>query len=279
MAALAALKMNWSEEVRLALASGRVPTMGAISSHSQSLGWYIWNTTTLLSEGYSNVQFPRHTRRLELSFTATQMQTLMDQREIAGLRQFIDEAKRTGITVNWLIGDPRLVEANGRETLMKWLPVIHELGFNGIVLDVERSQLPKNQKITWEAGILKTISAIHRVTDWPITLTINYRELKNKDLINRLLQAGMSNAAVMIYVRNTDRVEQIATPILKSYPNLLISIVQSIEPDLPSDESASSLGQRGAIAYWQNLSRALERFPNFRGVDIQSWQDFYVAKP
>lgn len=279
MAALAALKMNWSEEVRLALASGRVPTMGAISSHSQSLGWYIWNTTTLLSEGYSNVQFPRHTRRLELSFTATQMQTLMDQREIAGLRQFIDEAKRTGITVNWLIGDPRLVAAKGRETLMKWLPVIHELGFNGIVLDVERSQLPKNQKITWEAGILKTISAIHRVTDWPITLTINYRELKNKDLINRLLQAGMSNAAVMIYVRNTDRVEQIATPILKSYPNLLISIVQSIEPDLPSDETASSLGQRGAIAYWQNLSRALERFPNFRGVDIQSWQDFYAAKP
>ncbi|MHB1749287.1 MAG: hypothetical protein ACYCR3_04110, partial [Acidithiobacillus sp.] len=86
-------------------------------------------------------------------------------------------------------------------------------------------------------------------------------------------------AAVMIYVRNTDRVEQIATPILKSYPNLLISIVQSIEPDLPSDETASSLGQRGAIAYWQNLSRALERFPNFRGVDIQSWQDFYAAKP
>ncbi|MGC8603222.1 MAG: hypothetical protein ACP5VS_05990 [Desulfomonilaceae bacterium] len=277
--ALAALKENWSEEVRHALASSHVRAASTNFRHGQSLGWYIWNTTILLSKGDNSVHFPGHTKRLEISFTAHQMQQLMDHHEIAGLRRFINLMERADITVNWLIGDPGLVTTSGREVLLKWLPIMHKLKFNGIVLDVERSQLSDSKKIIWKSGILKTIAAIHHATNWPITLTINYRELENKYLVERLLKAGISTAAAMIYIRNTDHVEQIITPILKSHPNLPIIVVQSIEPKLSSAESTNSLGQRGSITHWQNLARALGKYSNFRGIDVQSWQDFFTAKP
>lgn len=277
--ALAALKENWSEEVRHALASSHVRAASTNSRHGQSLGWYIWNTTTLLSKGDNSVNFPGHTKRLEISFTAHQMQQLMDHHEIAGLRRFMNLMERAGITVNWLVGDPGLVTTRGREVLLKWLPIMHKLKFNGIVLDVERSQLSDNKKIIWKPGILKTIAAIHHATNWPITLTINYRELENKYLVERLLKAGISTAAAMIYIRNTDHVEQIITPILKSHPNLPIIVVQSIEANLSSAESTNSLGQRGSITHWQNLARALGKYSNFKGIDVQSWQDFFTGKP
>ena len=83
----------------------------------------------------------------------------------------------------------------------------------------------------------------------------------------------------MIYIRNTDHVEQIITPILKSHPNLPIIVVQSIEANLSSAESTNSLGQRGSITHWQNLARALGKYSNFKGIDVQSWQDFFTGKP
>ncbi|MBU2743248.1 hypothetical protein [Acidithiobacillus albertensis] len=191
----------------------------------------------------------------------------------------MEKAKDMGITVNWLIGEPDLVTANGRRKLMQWLPAIYALGFDGVDLDVERSQLPKNKQNIWKSGIIKTIAVIHSETGRPITLTINYKEFKNKNLINQLIGAGLSNAAIMIYISNPNRVKQIVIPILQKYSNLSISIVQSIEPGLPAVESLYPQGQSAAMTHWQNLSRSLNAFPNFDGIDIQSWEDFYKAKP
>lgn len=277
--ALKLLNNNWKNVVQVALHIGCKPIKTINISRVNGYGWYIWNAKKFLHAWHNNDHILSHTRRVELSFDPLQMQAIMELHDLPGLAQFIEKSKEIGVTVNWLIGEPDLVTEKGRKKLMQWLPVIFALGFDGVDLDVERSQLPGSEQGIWEEGIIKTIAVIHDETERPITLTINYKEFKNKALINQLLRAGLNNAAVMIYVRNPDRVKQIALPILKKYPNLSISIVQSIEPSLPSDESLYSLGQSTAITYWKNLSRSFNSCPNFEGIDIQSWEDFYSAKP
>lgn len=277
--ALSLMKHNWKNVVHAALYLGYKPNKTISHNTAKSYGWYIWNAADFIREWHNNEHILYNTRRVELSFTPSQMQTIMELHDLPGLAKFLEKAKELGITVNWLIGEPDLVTANGRKKLMQWLPAIYALGFDGVDLDVERSQLPDNEKNIWKDGIIKTIGVIHRETGRPITLTINYKEFKNKHLINQLLRAGLNNAAIMIYISNPNRVKQIALPILKKYPNLSISIVQSIEPGLPTVESLYSLGQSVAITHWQNLSHSFNAFPNFDGIDIQSWEDFYRAKP
>ncbi|MBU2842357.1 MULTISPECIES: hypothetical protein [Acidithiobacillus] len=277
--ALNSLKHNWKKVVQAALYLGHKPIKTISNRSAKIYGWYTWNAADFIREWHNNEKFLYQTRRVELSFTPSQMQTIMELHKLPGLANFLEKAKDMGITVNWLIGEPDLVTANGRRKLMQWLPAIYALGFDGVDLDVERSQLPKNKQNIWKSGIIKTIAVIHSETGRPITLTINYKEFKNKNLINQLIGAGLSNAAIMIYISNPNRVKQIVIPILQKYSNLSISIVQSIEPGLPAVESLYPQGQSAAMTHWQNLSRSLNAFPNFDGIDIQSWEDFYKAKP
>jgi len=193
------------------------------------------------------------------------------------LRDFIAKAHARGMVVDWLIGDPSLVLPSGQQWLSSKLPVMQTMGFDGINLDAEPSQLPPDQQSLWQSGILTTVTLLRAASPWQIVLTINWRDI-NPTLAQSLQQAGLSRAAVMLYVSNPARVVTLAGQVLQEDPDLPMTLVQSIEPGLSTAESTWSLGQQGSLRQWHLLAQQLRVWPNFRGIDVQSWEDFQNAR-
>lgn len=276
--ALATFDSDWFAHARQAL-SCSLPVRHRTGPQSTGLGWYVWDGWALLDRHDPLSAFPAATLRLYVSFTAAQLQRLMTSASTAQrLRDFIAKAHARGMAVDWLLGDPTLALSSGQSALSLWLPIMQTMGFDGINLDAEPSQLPPDQRSLWQEGIITTVTLLRSSSAWPITLTINWRDL-NQRLAQDLRESGLSRAAVMIYVRNPDRSMTLASQVLQEAPDLPMTLVQSVEPGLSDAESTWSLGQRGSMRQWHSLDQHLRVWPNFRGIDVQSWGDFQEAKP
>lgn len=275
---LAAFDADWFGHVGLALSS-EFSVGQAMGREATGLGWYVWNGWALVDSKSPWANFPDDIRRVYISFTASQLLRLAAPEAARRLRDFIDQAHDRGLTVDWLVGDPELIFSNGQRAVLNWLPTMQPLGFDGIDIDAEPSQLPVAQRSLWRDGIIRTVAALRAASTWPITLTINWRDLKKPGLSQELLRAGLSRAAVMIYVRNPNRVVELASRLLQDAPGLPMTVVQSIEPVLAADESTAGLGQNTSLRQWLGIAKGLQSWQNFRGIDVQSWEDFEKATP
>jgi hypothetical protein len=110
-------------------------------------------------------------------------------------------------------------------------------------------------------------------------LTTHYRELESDGFIVRLKDAGASELTAMVYVSNVERSAGILRTLWGDTAGIKLSVAQSIEPSLPTEESSYSLGQASALNRWQSLAHALADIPGFNGVIVQSWEDFTKARP
>lgn len=246
---------------------------------SPGLGWYAWDGQALVEHPQQLRRLPAGTQRVLISFTAPQLAALRQAPVQQRLAELVAHARRRGMKVELLLGEPTWVLSNGREQLVELVRSVRNLPFDALHLDLERSQLPEAQQPLWDDGVLETVRAVRAVSPWPVALTTHYRELEAAGFASRLQEAGASELTAMIYVSDAGRTLEIASALLQGPPGLKLSVAQSIERSLPPEESSFHLGKTKALQRWQALAQALSAVAGFNGVVVQSWEEFKEARP
>ncbi len=241
------------------------------------IGWYVWDGQQLLQQPALIDELPARTQRLLLSFTGPQLGSL-DAAQWDRLRR---HAAGKGIRLELLLGDPRWVQPAERQQLLRLLAGLRGLPLDGLNLDLEHSQLPAGAMSTpaWKQGVLATMAAVRQAVPWPLALTTHHRDLDDARFLAALRRAGVDEVVPMVYSRNADRVRQITQRLLSQSSGLRVGLAQSIEADLPADESSFKAGRKRSEADWSALADTLARHPGFSGVIVQSMDEYRKAKP
>lgn len=83
----------------------------------------------------------------------------------------------------------------------------------------------------------------------------------------------------MIYSANAQSTVNAIKQLPPMPQGLDLAVAQSIEKELPSEESLFRIGRRQALVHWQGVAQALRTVPGFKGVVVQSWEDYMEAQP
>ncbi|NTV11502.1 MAG: TolC family protein, partial [Zoogloea sp.] len=246
-------------------------------------GWYAWEGGKWIARADDAPwmeKLARRASRIMLSFDAREIAALAGPSRMAErLDRFLAAAHRKGIAVDLLLGDPGWLDPAGRAALLADLRRLSRFRFDGLNLDLERSQLPPADREHYPQWLIDTISEVAATDTWPVAVSVHYRDMSEPALIARLHQAGLSELCLMVYVSNPQRLTQIVSPILQGHPEVRISVAQSVERELPASESHAGRGARGALTVLEALARELARFPNFAGLRVQSLEAFFELKP
>ena len=256
-----------------------IDTAAQATPASRTLGWYVWNGQALLDHPARMTTLPKGSERILISFTAPQLRALTRPAGQKRLVQLIAQAHAQGLRVELLLGEATWVLPARRQALLDLLAPLRNLAFDGLHLDLERSQLPPAQQPSWDEAVVDTLRAVRAAIDWPLALTTHYRELQAPDFARRIQDTGVTELVAMVYVSNPVRAAEIARPLLQGPPGLRLAVAQSIERSLPPDESNYLLGQTQALRRWHQLSQVLETLPGFSGIVVQSWDEFKKARP
>ncbi|MGC8502728.1 TolC family protein [Desulfurella sp.] len=247
------------------------------------LSWYLWNGLSWYKKLGENFwdKIPKSTKRIFLSLNSQEIQLVRsNQKDADVLIKFIKQAKQRDIKVELLLGDPYWVLSKYRTNLINIIKNLQRFPFDGIQLDIEKSQLPLKDRHLWENGIVKIISEVKKNTSLPIGLSMNYMEAENKILLNELKKAGLNEVILMIYTTNTKRIIEISDNIIKQNPNLYFSIALSCEPTsvLPQYNTFAQFGANNSLLKWEDLYKYFSTIDNFLGITIQSLEDFWNLK-
>ncbi|QNP49052.1 TolC family protein [Diaphorobacter aerolatus] len=249
----------------------------SVASMRSKIGWFVWDGQKLLSDPSRLDQLPAHSGRLLLSFTAQQLQKMRAE-DWKDLRA---RANQRGMRLELLLGDPGWVTPKGRPTLISLLTSVQGLPVDGLNIDLERSQLPKNSMTQeqWKREATATIREVRAVTPWELALTTHHRDLDDAAFLSALRSAGLNEVVPMIYTQNAKRAAQLTEDLLAHSSGLHVSLAQSIEPILSKEESSFHQGRSRSVQRWTALSKDLSRNPLFSGVIVQSMADYQQAKP
>ncbi|MDR1648453.1 MAG: hypothetical protein LBR88_10575 [Zoogloeaceae bacterium] len=222
---------------------------------------------------------PPGSRRLLLSFTAQEWEQLTrDAQNMSRLERLHLVARARGVSLELLLGEPTWVLPKGRLRLMSLLRQIPGRFFVMAHLDLERHQLPADRQGNWETQVMKTLREAVAASPIPIALTTHHRELR-PGFLRALNKAGVREIVPMIYVTNNNRVLEIVHGFPPLPKDMTLSVAQSVERDLPREESSFALGKNQSLAHWRALARQLRTIPNFKSIIIQSWEDYQSAIP
>ncbi|MHB9797621.1 TolC family protein [Pseudomonas sp. MT3] len=242
-------------------------------------GVYLWKSRALLQPG---------TRRAELkALRSAGMQRLyvgLDANQVADiptlrkqLQGTLADARAQGMQVVLLLGDPAWLSADGRKGLLALLGQLREVRFDAVHLDLEVEQLgwpvPDSRLRDW----LDTLGAVARLDYWPLELSSHPRwfaePASGTCVPCALPQRGVRQVSLMIYTRNPERSAELAQSIARRWPALRFRLAQSVEPQLPAEESwagASSTQLRQQVERWRKPLQSA----GVSGIDWQDWSHY-----
>ena len=256
-----------------------LPVSTSRANATTGLGWYVWDGQALLDNPSRLRELPQGSDRILISFTAPQLKALTQPAAHTQIVALIDQAHAAGLRVELLLGEATWVLPAGRQALLDLLAPLRKLPFDGLNLDLERSQLPPGQQKRWGRNAVDTLGSVRAAVDWPLALTTHFRELQEPGFSRQLRQAGVTEVVAMVYVSNIERVATIVRPLLQLPPGLRLTVAQSIESTLPAQESTFLAGQAQSLRRWRELARSLDTHPGFGGVLVQSLEEFSKARP
>jgi outer membrane protein TolC len=266
----------------VALAAPAAPAPEAVP-----LGWFAWQAAPWLADPDAALAaLPRGSARVLLGVDAAQLRALATPAGAQALRDLVSRAHARGVRIELLLGDPGWLSRSGRTRLLRALRAIAALPFDGLNLDLERSQLPPRARRHWADGVVATVAAVHRAVAWPIGLTTHDRDLLDPATNRRLAAAGVNGLVALVYVADPERAAQRVRAVLRAAPGLRVGVGQSVERELAAVSSLHSLGRAAALARVAELARTLAARPaddgqasRFDGVVVQSFEEFRSAAP
>jgi hypothetical protein len=250
----------------------------SIEAPKGELSWFLWRGEPLLKS--ESLPLPMEGGRLLVSFTREQLSAIASDATTAQfLRQNLDRLHSSGWKVDLVFGDASFVLPQGREKLVRFVRDMASFAFDGLNLDLERNDLPEAIQHKWWHFTLQTLRSVHQATSLPITLTTHHREFDRQPMFVDLQKVGVRSTMAMIYVSDLTTVTEISHRILTRQPNLSISVVQSVEPELSSSESGFKIGRKANLLQWKEVSERLAVMPNFAGIAVQSLETFNAMEP
>jgi len=243
-------------------------------------GTYVWDSRRLLQAGSRRAELRDLRRagmqRIYLGLSAAQVADipLLRQR----LQSSLDEAHAQGLEVALLLGDPAWLEPAGRQGLLDLLGQLQGLPFDALHLDLEVEQLgwpvPDSRLQDW----LDTLAAVASLNPWPLELSSHHRwfaapQAGQTCVPCALPQRGVQQVSLMIYTRNAERSAELAEQIAQRWPALRFRLAQSVEPQLPVEESWAGVPAR-------QLQQQVERWRvrlqpvGVTGIDWQDWTHY-----
>ncbi|MFN3791620.1 hypothetical protein [Massilia sp.] len=255
--------------------------VAAAGAAADKPGWYAWHLFERIatSPAQSVLQSLPPAKRILLSLTRDEIARVARPGPVRDrLGAFIEAARKAGIRVELLLGEPSWALEEGHADLLHLLAQLRDLPFAGLHLDIERSQLPPAQQPRWEAGITaltRRLGAAHRV---PLGMSLHPRDASDT-LLRNLAAGGVDEVTVMYYSTQAPSVTAFLARVLQAHPRLGISLAQSVERELPSAESYGRMAPDRALAALREVGEALQGEPNFRGILVQSLDQFLGAKP
>lgn len=252
------------------------------------LGWFVWRAAPWLEDPQVALdRLPPGTDRILLGLDASQMRELANPAGSRSLRTLVQEAHVRNVRVHLLLGEPAWILPAGRAKLLALLRPLSHLPFDGLFLDLERSQLAAAQQRLWTTGTVKTMAAVRSIWPLPIALVTHDRDLVNARFFAQLKASGVSELVPMIYVTNRQEALKRLRRVVRASAGLKVSMAQSVERELPASSSLHAAGRVQALRHAQVLASDLRReFPvksgqasRFGGVLLQSFEDFLAAPP
>jgi outer membrane protein TolC len=256
--------------------------------NATGLGWFVWRAAPWLGDPQAALdQLPPETDRILVGLDASQMRELANPAGSRSLRTLVQEAHARNVRVHLLLGDPAWILPAGRAQLLALLRPLSHLPFDGLFLDLERSQLAAAQQRLWTGGTVKTIAAVRSFWTLPIALVTHDRDLVDAKFSARLKRSGVSELVPMIYVANRQDALRRMQRVVRASAGLKVSIAQSVERELPASSSLHAAGRAQALRHVQVLASDLRRAfpvasgqtPRIGGVLLQSFEDFLAAAP
>lgn len=256
------------------------PAATAAQAAPAGTGWYAWKGWQWVQQPARVDQLPQGTQRLLVSFTEEQLQRLAaDEKARQGLEQLAQRARQRGIRLELLLGEPTWVLPQGRGNMLALLQKVQSMPFGMVHLDLERSQLPEAQQKDWDRHALDSLKEAVGQSRLPISLTTHHRELRDPGFLQALQKAGVKEVVPMIYSANAQSTVNVIKQLPPMPQGLDLAVAQSIEKELPSEESLFRVGRRQALAHWQGVAQSLRTVPGFKGIVVQSWEDYMEAQP
>ena len=208
------------------------------------LGWYAWQAAPWLAAPTAMLgELPAATDRVLLGFDAAQLRALATPAGTLALRELVTQAHKRGVRVELLLGEPDWISTRGRQRLLALLRPIAELPFDGLNLDLERSQLAPAARKGWADGVVATLAVVRALVRWPIGLSTHDRDMLDPALNRRLQTAGVTELVALIYVADRLRAIERTRAVMAAAPSLRVSLAQSIERALPAGLSLHSRGR------------------------------------
>ena len=253
------------------------------STQNNCLGVYVWNSKKLFADEHSSASFWEKMRkegihRMLLSFDRSQLDRLKLPLGKTQLQSFIRNAKDAGIDVGLLLGEPTWILPEYRQDLLNIIGSLQDFDFSLIHLDLEPNQLAHMQipDRALLAHLLRTVQAVSRLTSLPVELDLHPRYL-SENFDGFCLGCGLQNlenvaVTLMIYINNPEKVANRAENIMTKFPEIPISVAQSVEPQLGDNGSYAGLSKR---QFLEKLNVLRQQTDDRIGcIYIQSWQDY-----
>ncbi len=199
--------------------------------------------------------------------------------EASELQEIVSNARRQGMTVELLLGDPDWVLPEHRDNLLEIVRALGHIDFDGLHLDIEPDQLESElQGQALLETFIETIRQAAAVSAWPIGISMHPRYLEEERSYSlcmpcELKKAGIREIAVMYYSMNTDRIVQTLKTAMHEFPDVVFSLAQSVERELGPENSYAVKPKAVFKHAMHKLHRHLQS-TNFGGLIIQSWQEW-----
>ena len=240
-------------------------------------GTYVWDSRRLLDansradELASLVQAGM--QRIYLGLSAAQLAApdrLKDQLQVT-----LSEARSQGLEVALLLGDPDWLLPARRQGLIDVLATLALLPFSALHLDLEVEQLgwpvPTARLQDW----MDTLAEVAQASHWPVEISSHHRWFAAPRpgeycVPCRLDQRGVRQISLMIYTRNPERSAELAQGIARRWPGLSFRLAQSVEPQLPAEQTWSGQSRAQLHAQEERWRQRLHA-ASITGIDWQDW--------
>lgn len=252
---------------------------GHVDSDSAKFSVYLWNYGDIQMRPifWEKVQ-KFGINRILLSLNARQIGVAAS--DPSRLRLFLQNAKRNGVTVELLLGDPYWILPEERIHLLGIIKKLKHIDFDGLHLDIEPEQLTEalaGNKVLEE--FVETLRQATAVSPWPVAVSIHHRYLSRESssgglcVLCKLTQIGIAEVTVMYYSLNVHNIVTAMKPAMQQFPELHFSLAQSLEQELGPENSYAHKPHVTFRRAMQQLRNQLEA-SNFKGLVIQSWKDW-----
>lgn len=254
---------------------------GRPSARQWSTAVYVWDSSLLLDPARRDQQIRALSEagfnRVYLGFNSSQIAELRRLRP--HITELIGQLKAQGFMIDLLLGDPHWLLPAHRGDMLQLIESFAGLSFDHLHLDLEVEQLgwpvTQSRMKYW----VQTLEAATKHSPWPVTIVSHHRWFAPTERVAEtclpcvLPQLDIRGATLMLYSTAIPSVVERTLQMMEAWPDLQLHLAQSIEPDLPQENSWAGANASALQTLNNRFKDELEP-DGLAGIAWQDWSNY-----